>query len=271
MQVGPPHRGLCGRGGARDARRRRRLCSTPTGPARRLAAVDRVRRDPALLDRLVGAGRPAAAAPSTPSRTAGPVRRGPRAAGHRPAGAGCMKLAFVTPRYGIGGHRGSRDRRPHAGRAPGRRPGWEVEVMTSCALDHLTWENSEPRGHLGPQRGHRPPVPHGQPPAPRLLRARRQAAGGPETATLEESRRWVALNGPMCPGLVDAVADTDADVVACYPVPVRHHRGRHRRLQGPHRPPSRRPTTSPPSTFVPSARASGTSTGSSTTPGPSGT
>jgi glycosyltransferase involved in cell wall biosynthesis len=39
----------------------------------------------------------------------------------------------------------------------------------------------------------------------------------PTAVGLAESRRWVALNGPMCPGLVDAVAVTDADVVACYP------------------------------------------------------
>jgi len=39
----------------------------------------------------------------------------------------------------------------------------------------------------------------------------------PTSASLAESRRWVALNGPMCPGLVDAVSVTDADVVACYP------------------------------------------------------
>ena len=39
----------------------------------------------------------------------------------------------------------------------------------------------------------------------------------PGAISLTESRRWVALNGPMCPDLVDAVATTDADVVACYP------------------------------------------------------
>jgi glycosyltransferase involved in cell wall biosynthesis len=39
----------------------------------------------------------------------------------------------------------------------------------------------------------------------------------PTAVGLAEARRWVALNGPMCPGLVDAVAVTDADVVACYP------------------------------------------------------
>ena len=57
-----------------------------------------------------------------------------------------MRLALVTPRYGtevIGGAES-------AARMLAERlvagPGWPVEVFTSCALDHLTWENSEPAG-----------------------------------------------------------------------------------------------------------------------------
>jgi len=128
-----------------------------------------------------------------------------------------MKLVFVTPRYGtevIGGAetaaRMLAERMCHV-------PGWEVEVLTSCALDHLTWENTEPAGTS---------VLHGVtvtrfPTASRRtldyfeLDGRLRVA--PQSATLAESRRWVALNGPMCPGLVDAVATTDADVIACYP------------------------------------------------------
>jgi glycosyltransferase involved in cell wall biosynthesis len=39
----------------------------------------------------------------------------------------------------------------------------------------------------------------------------------PETASLSQTRQWMSLNGPMCPDLVDAVAGSDADVIACYP------------------------------------------------------
>jgi len=128
-----------------------------------------------------------------------------------------MKLTFVTPRYGtevIGGAE-------TGARMLAERlcilPGWEVEVMTSCALDHLTWENTKPPGTsvLNGVTVHRFPT------ASRRLLDYFELDGkirvSPTTATLPESRRWVALNGPMCPGLIDAVSDIDADVVACYP------------------------------------------------------
>ena len=98
-----------------------------------------------------------------------------------------------------------------------RQPGWEVEVVTSCALDHLTWENVVPAGTstLNGVTVSRFPTASRRQLDYFELDARLRVA--PTAATLAESRRWVALNGPMCPGLVDAVAGTDADVVACYP------------------------------------------------------
>ncbi len=128
-----------------------------------------------------------------------------------------MKLAFVTPRYGTEVIGGAETAARMLAERLCQRPGWEVEVLTSCALDHLTWENVEPPG---------PSVLNGVgvrrfPTASRrtleyfALDAKLRVA--PETATLGQSRRWVALNGPVCPDLGDAVAVTDADVVACYP------------------------------------------------------
>ncbi len=128
-----------------------------------------------------------------------------------------MKLAFVTPRYGIEVIGGAETAARMVAERLCVRPGWEVEVMTSCALDHLTWENNEPPGTsvINGVQVHRFPT------ASRRLLDYFKLDGrlrvSPTAATLEESRSWVALNGPMCPDLVDAVADTDADVVACYP------------------------------------------------------
>jgi glycosyltransferase involved in cell wall biosynthesis len=128
-----------------------------------------------------------------------------------------VKVAFVTPRYGpsvIGGAEAAA--RMLAERIC-RKDGWEVDVLTSCAVDHLTWENVEPSGSsvLDGVTVHRFEA------AGRRLLDYFELDGrlrvAPRTATLAESRRWVALNGPICPGLVDAVAATDADVVACYP------------------------------------------------------
>ncbi len=128
-----------------------------------------------------------------------------------------MKLTFVTPRYGTEVIGGAETAARMLAERLARRPGWEVAVLTSCAMDHLTWENTEPAGTtvINGVTVHRFPT-----------AARRQLEYfdldakirlAPTAVGLAESRRWVALNGPMCPGLVDAVAVTDADVVACYP------------------------------------------------------
>ncbi len=128
-----------------------------------------------------------------------------------------MKLAFVTPRYGpevIGGAETAA--RMLAERMTSR-PDWDVEILTSCALDHLTWENTEPAGTttVDGVTVHRFPTA-----SRRLLEYFEldgRLRGSPAAAPLDTSRRWIALNGPSCPDLVDAVAASDADVIACYP------------------------------------------------------
>jgi glycosyltransferase involved in cell wall biosynthesis len=128
-----------------------------------------------------------------------------------------VKLAFVTPRYGTEVIGGAESAARMLAERLCQRPGWEVEVMTSCALDHLTWENTEPAGTsvLNGVTVHRFPTASRRMIEYFDLDAKLRMS--PTTASLTESRRWVALNGPMCPGLVDAVADTDADILACYP------------------------------------------------------
>jgi glycosyltransferase involved in cell wall biosynthesis len=128
-----------------------------------------------------------------------------------------VKLAFVTPRYGPEVIGGAETAARMLAERLARREGWEVEIHTSAALDHLTWENTEPVGSstIAGVTVHRYPVAR-----PRTLDyfdLDGKLRVAPEAASLAESRRWVALNGPVCPTLVDAVAATDADVVACYP------------------------------------------------------
>ncbi len=128
-----------------------------------------------------------------------------------------MKLTFVTPRYGTAVIGGAETAARMLAERVAPRPGWEVEVLTSCALDHLTWENTEVAGTsvVGGVTVHRFPT------ASRRLLEYFELDGrlrvAPSAATLADARRWVALNGPVCPDLVDAVAGSDADVVACYP------------------------------------------------------
>jgi glycosyltransferase involved in cell wall biosynthesis len=128
-----------------------------------------------------------------------------------------VKLAFVTPRYGTEVIGGAETGARMLAERLSLRSGWEVEVLTSCALDHLTWENTEPEGTsvINGVAVHRFPT------ASRRLLDYFKLDGklrvAPASASLAESRQWVALNGPLCPELVDAVSVTDADVVACYP------------------------------------------------------
>jgi glycosyltransferase involved in cell wall biosynthesis len=128
-----------------------------------------------------------------------------------------VKLVFVTPRYGPSVVGGAETAARMLAERMAARPGWQVEVLTSCAQDHLTWENVEPAGRsdLAGVSVRRFPT------ASRRMREYFALDGqlrvAPGAATMAQSREWVARNGPLCPDLVDAVAATDADVVACYP------------------------------------------------------
>jgi glycosyltransferase involved in cell wall biosynthesis len=128
-----------------------------------------------------------------------------------------MKLVFVTPRYGTEVIGGAETAARMLAERMCQRSEWEVEVLTSCALDHLTWENTEPAGTsvVNGVTVRRFPTASQRVLEYFDLDAKIRLAPG--AVSLTESRRWVALNGPMCPDLVDAVATTDADVVACYP------------------------------------------------------
>jgi glycosyltransferase involved in cell wall biosynthesis len=128
-----------------------------------------------------------------------------------------VKLAFVTPRYGTEVIGGAETAARMLAERLSVRPDWEVEILTSCALDHLTWENTEPAGYssINGVGVHRFPTAARRQLDYFELDAKLRVA--PTSSSLEESRRWVALNGPMCPQLVDAVAASDADVIACYP------------------------------------------------------
>jgi len=128
-----------------------------------------------------------------------------------------VKLAFVTPRYGTEVIGGAETAARMLAERLCRRPGWEVEVLTSCALDHLTWENTEPAGTSVINGVTVRRFPTASPRTLDYFALDGQLRVAPEVATLAQTRQWVSLNGPMCPGLVDAVAGTDADVIACYP------------------------------------------------------
>ena len=128
-----------------------------------------------------------------------------------------MKLAYVVPRYGVeivgGAETGARMLAEHlvADR------GWEVEVLTTCARDAITWEDELPAGRtvVNGVRVHRIESEAGRDPRFHPLWGRLRE--DPGSASAEDMERWIDLQGPRSPALLNEVASSDADVLAFYP------------------------------------------------------
>ena len=128
-----------------------------------------------------------------------------------------MKFAFVTPRYGreiVGG--AEMAARMIAERLVSQL-GWSVEIFTTRARDIVSWANEYPEGdeEIEGVVVHRFEVTSGRPAhffsfSERLLSA-------PGAATMAEARAFVDTQGPGCPGLLEALATCDRDLIAFYP------------------------------------------------------
>ncbi|MBX7184955.1 MAG: glycosyltransferase family 4 protein [Vicinamibacteria bacterium] len=125
-----------------------------------------------------------------------------------------MKLAIVIHRYGDGVAGGSE---AHArGLAAALRNAHDVEVLTTCARDYLSWRNEFEAGEttVDGVRVTRFPV--------RKTRdlARFAAVSDHvfnESHERDDEERWIVENGPYCPDLVAAVsARPDVDFFLCY-------------------------------------------------------
>ena len=128
-----------------------------------------------------------------------------------------MKVTFVAPRYGTaitGGAEGGI--RMLAERLVSDL-GMEVRVLTTCAVDARTWADEQPAGtteeagvtvrRFASEAGR----------DPGFDRYSRKVMAVPHRATKDEQERWVALQGPRNPALVDAIRHDDSDVVAFTP------------------------------------------------------
>jgi len=128
-----------------------------------------------------------------------------------------MKVAYVVPRYGMairgGAETGARMMAEHL---VGDR-GYEVEVFTTAALDALTWRDELPTGTeiLNGVTVHRIVSEAGRDPSFHPLSGALLA--DPGKAGAADAQRWVDLQGPRSPALLDAIERSDADVIAFYP------------------------------------------------------
>jgi glycosyltransferase involved in cell wall biosynthesis len=128
-----------------------------------------------------------------------------------------MRVAFVVPRYGPDIIGGAETAARKLAEGLVARKGWDVEVLTSCAEDFVTWADVYPEGD------HRI---NGV-----LVRRFRSAAGrdpsfhplsaallaDPASASLPDAERWLDLQGPVTPSLAEAAETAPADVVIFYP------------------------------------------------------
>ncbi len=128
-----------------------------------------------------------------------------------------MRHALVVPRYGTeilgGAELGAR----RLAEQLVARAGWDVEVYTTCARDHMTWADEYPAGTeaIGGVTVHRFASTSGRP--PRFFPFSERVLSAPSAATPAEAEAFIDLQGPGCPALVDAVAASAADLVAFYP------------------------------------------------------
>jgi glycosyltransferase involved in cell wall biosynthesis len=128
-----------------------------------------------------------------------------------------VKVAYVVPRYGTeirgGAETGARMMAEHLVADRGD----QVEVFTSGALDALTWRDELPSGTetINGVTVHRIASEAGRGDGFHPLSGRLLA--DPAQATAADQQRWVDLQGPKSPALLDAVEASDADVIAFYP------------------------------------------------------
>jgi glycosyltransferase involved in cell wall biosynthesis len=128
-----------------------------------------------------------------------------------------MKVVFVVPRYGptiIGGAETAA--RMLAEQLVATK-GWDIEVLTSCAEDFVTWDDVHPAGEawINGVRVKRFSSTAGRDAAFHPLSA--SLLADPTSASMADAERWLDLQGPVTPELAEAAVGSDADVVVFYP------------------------------------------------------
>ncbi len=128
-----------------------------------------------------------------------------------------MRVAFVVPRYGPDIIGGAETAARKLAEGLVARKGWDVEVLTSCAEDFVTWADVYPEGdhRINGVLVRRFISAAGRDPSFHPLSAALLA--DPASASLPDAERWLDLQGPVTPSLADAAEASPADVVIFYP------------------------------------------------------
>ncbi|MHB1710962.1 MAG: glycosyltransferase family 4 protein [Acidimicrobiales bacterium] len=128
-----------------------------------------------------------------------------------------MRATFVIPRYGPGIVGGAETAARRLAEGLVARARWDVDVLTSCADDFVTWTDVFPPGvgDVNGVRVHRFVSQSGRDPSFHPLSALLLA--DPHSASMADAERWLDLQGPVTVDLADAAEASEADVVVFYP------------------------------------------------------
>ena len=128
-----------------------------------------------------------------------------------------MKVAFVTPRYGTEVLGGAEYGARMLAERLAARPGFEVEALSTTALDVRTWADHYPAGDADVDgvRVRRFAVDRGR--DPEFDERSWKILIDPYRADPRDQRAFFELQGPVSHGLIAAVRDSDADLLVFYP------------------------------------------------------
>ncbi len=128
-----------------------------------------------------------------------------------------MKLAFVTPRYGadvIGG--AELGARLLAERLAALE-GWSVEILTTCARDAWSWANDYAPGSTVEQGVTVRRFPNRAERDADFRRLTLSLLAHPERVNDTDAYDWIDRQGPVSPDLIEAIRESDHDLVAFTP------------------------------------------------------
>jgi len=128
-----------------------------------------------------------------------------------------MKVAFVTPRYGPDIAGGAESAIRMLAERLATQPGYEVDVLTTCACDSRTWADEYAPGAvaLNGVEVHRFPAERGR--HPDFDRRSGKVMANPHRAPIAAQRQWIDDQGPVSSELIAAIGDSDADLCVFSP------------------------------------------------------